>query len=34
MNSESNTPPDKPEKDINPQGDPQGALVNSESNAT
>ena len=26
--------PEKPERDINPQGDPQGASVNSESNAT
>ena len=34
VNSERNTPPDKPERDINPQGDLQGALVNSESNTT
>ena len=26
--------PEKPERDINPQGDPQGASVNSESNTT
>ena len=34
VNSESNALPEKPERDINPQGDPQGASVNSESNTT
>ena len=34
VNSESNPLPEKPERDINPQGDLEGASVNSESNAT